>query len=468
MQIPILNGVFADNIADYRTSFPTNMIPVPKKTGVSEGYLRTAPGLTLFSQGTGIDRGGINWNNELYRVSGNSLLKIAKDGSITNLGNIDGKLQCTLYYSFDDLAICTYGLAYLYNPTKGLRQITDSDLGVVFDTVWIDGYWIYTDGEFLIQSELSDPASFVTTKYGSSEADPDPIRAVAKLRNELYAINRYTTEIFQNVGGNNFAFQRVPGAIVNVGCVGPRAKEYIGDGIIFVGSSRNEPPGVHYIEGAQSAKVSTREIDIILSEYSEEQLNNYVNLDVIQIYSHEFTVIYMPNHTLVWDKAASEASGQPVWFFLSSQVDASMPFRGQNAVWCYERWTFGDARDGRIGSWDFSIATQYGQDVGWKFDTQLLFNETKGFIIHSMELTGLPGKGDLGQNPGIFSSYTKDGVTWSDEKVHAAGKQGEYQKRIVWRRCGVSRQYRGIRFRSANSNPIAFARLDLEIEALNG
>jgi len=467
MQIPILNGVYSSNIADYRTSFPTNMMPVPKKTGISDGYLRTAPGLELFCQGAGIDRGGINWNNELYRVSGNSLIKVSRDGTYTNLGTIDGYRQCTMVSSFDDLGICTYEAAYLYNPVKGLRKITDPDLGIVFDSVWIDGYWIYTDGEFLIQSELNDPMSFVTTKYGSSESDPDPIRAVAKLRNELYAINRYTTEIFQNVGGNNFAFQRVNGAVVQVGCVGPRSKEYIGDGVIFVGSGRNEPPAVYYIEGAQSVKVSTREIDIILAKYTEQQLNDSTNLDVIQIYSHEFMVIYLPDHTIVWDKAASEATQQPVWFFLSSQVDASMPFRGQNAVWCYEKWLFGDARDGRIGDWNFGIATQYGEDVGWRFDTQLLFNETKGFIVHSMELTGLPGKGQLGKDPQIFASYTKDGVTWSDEKLHAAGKQGEYQKRIVWRRCGVSRQYRGIRFRSANSNPIAFARLDLEIEALN-
>mgnify|MGYP002141857631 FL=1 len=54
MQIPILNGVYASNIADYRTSFPTNMMPVPKKTGISDGYLRTAPGLELFCQGAGI------------------------------------------------------------------------------------------------------------------------------------------------------------------------------------------------------------------------------------------------------------------------------------------------------------------------------------------------------------------------------------------------------------------------------
>jgi len=34
MQIPILSGVYANQAADFRTSYPRNMIPVPKKTGI--------------------------------------------------------------------------------------------------------------------------------------------------------------------------------------------------------------------------------------------------------------------------------------------------------------------------------------------------------------------------------------------------------------------------------------------------
>ena len=468
MQIPILNGIYADSVADYRTSYPINLIPVPKQTGVSEGYLRTAPGIESFSTGQGIDRGGINWNNVMYRVSGSNLIKVDSSGVVTVLGTIEGTLDVAMIYSFDDLGICSDGIAYLYNETDGLRKITDTDLGSVFDVVWIDGYWIYTDGEFLIQSELSDPSSFVTTKYGSSESDPDPITGVMKLRNELYALNRYTIEVFQNVGGNNFAFQRINGALVNVGCVGYRAKDYIADGIAVIGSPKNSPLGVYYVEGANSAKISTREIDQIIATYTEEELAQSANVANVILDSHDFLFVYLPRHTMVWDKAASEAAQQPVWFFLTSDIDFETPYRGTNPTYCYNKWIFGDTQGSNIGNWTFKKNTQYGNTIGWRFDTQFLYGESRGFIMHSMELVGLPGKSVLGTDPVIFSSYTKDGVTWSDEKLVSTGKTGEYNKRMVWRRLGASRLYRGIRFRGADTNIIAFARLEAEIEALNG
>ena len=45
MQIPILNGIYTDNDSDFRTSYPRNMIPVPKAQGMSAGYLRPADGI---------------------------------------------------------------------------------------------------------------------------------------------------------------------------------------------------------------------------------------------------------------------------------------------------------------------------------------------------------------------------------------------------------------------------------------
>lgn len=49
VQISILNGIYADSGPDLRTSYPVNMIPVPKQNGVSGGFLRPADGLSLMA-----------------------------------------------------------------------------------------------------------------------------------------------------------------------------------------------------------------------------------------------------------------------------------------------------------------------------------------------------------------------------------------------------------------------------------
>ena len=44
MQISILSGIYTDDVADFRTSYPRNMIPVPKEQGISSAYIRPADG----------------------------------------------------------------------------------------------------------------------------------------------------------------------------------------------------------------------------------------------------------------------------------------------------------------------------------------------------------------------------------------------------------------------------------------
>ena len=60
VQIPILNGIYTDTGPDLRTSYPVNMVPVPKDNGISGGFIRPADGLVANGTGPGIDRGGIN------------------------------------------------------------------------------------------------------------------------------------------------------------------------------------------------------------------------------------------------------------------------------------------------------------------------------------------------------------------------------------------------------------------------
>jgi hypothetical protein len=202
MQIPILSGIFTDNGPDFRTSYPVNLVPTPKQSGISTGYLRPGDGIVANGTGPGADRGGINWRGELYRVMGTKLVEISSAGVVTILGDVGGPVDelVTFDYSFNELAIASGGRLYYWDGVT-LVQVTDPDLGVVLDVVWVDGYFMTTDGEFLVVTELVDPTQVNPLKYGSSEVDPDPVVALLKLRNEVYALNRNTIEVFDNIGG---------------------------------------------------------------------------------------------------------------------------------------------------------------------------------------------------------------------------------------------------------------------------
>lgn len=467
VQIPILNGIYTDNGPDFRTSYPVNMVPVPKNIGMNEGFLRPSDGIVGNGTGPGTDRGGINWNGVCYRVMGSKLVSISSTGAVTVLGDVgdDGKLV-TLDYSFELLGIASNGNLFFYDPaTSTLTQNTDPDLGVVIDVVWVDGYWMTTDGEFLVVTELNNPLAVNPLKYGSSEVDPDPIVAVLKLRNEIYALNSNTIEVFDNVGGDLFPFRRIDGAQIQKGCLGTFACCVFVETVAFLGGGRNEAPSIYMGANATATKISTQEIDEILLGYTEAQLAS-VKFEARNDRAHQHLYVHLPDRTLVFDAAATQEMGQPVWFTLTSSIVGFSKYRAQNMVWCYDKWLVGDPSSSAIGYFNNDISTHWGQTVRWEFGTTIVYNEGRGAIFQELELVGLTGRVAFGADPTISTSYSVDGETWSQQKFIKAGKIGQRQKRLVWFQQGWMRNWRIQRFQGTSDAHIACARLEARIEPL--
>jgi hypothetical protein len=466
MQIPILNGIYADSSPELRTAYPVNFVPVPKQSGISNGFLRPGDGIVANGTGPGIDRGGINWNGVCYRVMGTKLVIVASDGAVTVLGDVGGPTNTlvTFDYSFDLLAIASGGRLYYWSGST-LTQVTDPDLGVVLDVVWVDGYFMTTDGEFLIVTELNDPTQVNPLKYGSSEVDPDPVVALLKLRNEVYALNLNTIEVFDNVGGELFPFARIDGAQITKGVVGTFACCVYADRIAFLGSGRNEAPGIYLGVSAQTQKISTQEIDTLLLNYTEAQLAT-VKLEARNDKSHEHLYVHLPDRTVVYDAAASEVLQDRVWFTLTTSVVEFSQYRARNLVWAYDKWLVGDPQSSNVGYLVQDTGHHWGVQVRWEFGTLIVYNESNGAIFNRLELVSLTGSVALGTNPQISTSYSVDGLAWSQDKSIAVGTIGSTSKRLAWFQQGHMRNWRIQRFRGDSDAHISFIRLEAQIEAL--
>jgi hypothetical protein len=465
MQIPLISGIYTDGGApDFRTSYPRNLVPVPKAQGISQGYLRPADGITQIATGPGVDRGGINWQSRHYRVMGTSLVLIAADGTVTTLGDVGPGGQVTFDYSFDRLAVASGGRLYYWNNTT-LTQVTDSDLGTVVDMKWIDGYFMTTDGTNIVTTDLADPASVNPLHYGSAESDPDPIMAVDELRTEAYAFGRYTVEIYQNIGGNGFPFQRTEGAQVTKGIVGTHAYCPLGDTFIFIGSGRGEALAVYQMVPGNVQKVSTREIDQILLGYTEAQLSTAV-LEARVDKNHQHVYLHLPDQCLVYDTIGSQALQEPLWFTLDSGGASKATYRARGLVWCYDQWNAGDPTSTSIGKLVSDVSTHYDQTTGWEFGTMVLYNDGSAAIVHELELVCLTGRVALGSDPVIWTSYSLDGQTWSQERAARAGRQGQRNQRICWRTQGKLQHWRVQKFRGNSDAHLSIVRLEAQVEPL--
>lgn len=468
MQIPILNGIYVSENAEFRSAYPVNLIPVPKSNGISEGYLRPADGVLSKGTGPGLNRGGITWNGMCHRVMGNSLVRVAADGTVTTLATLGGPTAIpiiglvTMDYSFDRLAIAAGGVLYYWDGAT-LTQVIDPDLGTVKDMLWVDGYFMTTDGTSLIVTELTDPTSVNPLKYGSAEANPDPILALLKVRDEVYAVGRFTIEVFDNVGGALFPFQRVPGALIQKGAIGTHACCVYQDAVAFLGGAYNEAPGLYMGINGNTSKISTREIDTLLLSYTEAQLAQVV-LETRNDRANQLLYIHLPDRTLVFDGVASTAVSEMVWFVLTSAQGGFSQYLARDLIWCYDQWLVGDPASARVGCLTDTVSSHWGAVTRWEFGTTIVYNGSKGSIFNMLELVALAGRSS--QEALISTAYSVDGETWSQDKTRSSGGIGDRAKRLVWLHQGMMRNWRVHRFRGDSRSHLSFARLEAQLEPL--
>lgn len=460
----ILSGIYANPDADVRTSYPRNYVPVVKDTGLSKGYLKPGDGIVQTGTAPGIGRGGINWNGTMYRVLGTKLCTVSADGVVAVLGDVGGTGPVTFSYSFDRLGIASGGKLYYWNGT--LSQVTDPNLGLVVDLKWMAGYFVTTDGVSIVVTNLADPTTVNPLKYGSAESDPDPVKAVDELRNELYGLGRYTIEVFDNVGGDFFPFQVIQSAVVPKGVIGTYAYCNVGDTFVFCGSGRGEAPGIHMLVPGDTQKLSTREIDLLLASYTEEQLAASV-MECVVGRNQQLVKFHLPDRCIVYDMIGSRTAGDAIWYTLDSGLLTPATYRARNFVWAYNQWNVEDPTSAILGKTTEAVGTHFEATIGWEFGTQMLYNEGNDAIVLELELVSLPGRVPLGADPVVWTSHSVDGETAGPEYSTPAGKQGERARRIAWRNCGRIRgNYRMQKFRGTSDAHLPILRLEMKAEPL--
>lgn len=471
MKVPILSGIYTDGSPAPRPSYPVNKVPVFGENGVSDGHLRPADGIAAFAIGPGVDRGGIVWPKDgvHYRVMGTKLVSVSAAGAIVELGNIPGTDQVVLDYSSTKLAIAANEQLFYWDGA-GVTQVVDGDLGPVKDMRFVDGYFMTTDGTFLIVTELVDETAVDLLKYGSAEADPDPLQRVLKIAKEPHAVGRHTIEVFTNAGGTGFPFAPVPGALITKGAIGRRAACIFGDFIAFLGGGRNEEPRVYLGRNGQAVPISTGAIDKLLKKYTPAQLEAVVLEQVVGL-GGQFLHVKLPDRNLVFDAIASASSmekpsgEQQVWHVLTSAAAADLfaEYRARNFVYAHGEWIVGDTQSHALGRVSESEPQHWGADFRWEFGTLMLRNGGLGATIDELQLVALTGAVPAGEDAQISTSYSPDGQAWSQPKSIKSGKRGDTNRKLLWLQQGPIKDWRVQRFCGDSGSRVAVLRLDAKI-----
>jgi len=475
--IDIFRGIYADENAQWRAEYPRNLYPTSKNVAmISRGFLQSAEGIEHFADLPGVDRGGIFANGIMYRVAGNRLISVDSFGNVTDIGSIAaGALPALAPCRF---AVDYDGLISVLNPEDNnlyywdgatLSSVSDPDFGsIATDFVFLHAFYVAVEPTAIFVSDTNDITDWNPFRYGASEADVDNILGIGDLRGELYVFNQYSVEVFTFVGGAGFPFSAIPGAALTRGVVGRNAFAKFLEAWAFVGGGRNEDPAVWVGGGGETKKLSSREVDLVLSGYSQEDLESVVVESRVGL-NRQLLYIHLPDKTMVYDGQASIESDRPVWFSLDSGSLATGPlqYRARHFTRAFDRWYAGDPGARTLGRMTDEVATHYDDQVGWSFSTGVGYTAGTKAIVHELELVALTGRVVAGADPTVWASYSHDGETWSVDRPARAGKIGDRERRLVWWKQGLVNHWRIQRFRGTSEARITIGRLAAKFEPLN-
>jgi len=465
LAITFIKGDTSGSETDYRDLLPTNMTGIVRPEFGADGYMLETPGLTEFGAGDGIDRGGV-WNERLqnhFRVSGNQFIEVNAAGSKTDLGSILGADTATLkgFYSFETQGIIADEKFFLFDPVGGFRQVTDPDVKLPIDGVWIDGYYCLTDGEFLYHTEIvaGTPVedSIAPLALATAEFSPDPTLGVGKtVDNKWIVFNRYSIEFLRNVGGTTFAFQRLDARALKIGLVATHAKAEMKDVWYFMGGRKDEAISVHAMGGGGSQRIASREVEKLIAQYSELELEDVV-METYEMSAYSYLILHLPRETLLFNETLSQTVGSEyAWSLLTTGL-AQGTWIAKHGVFepRVNEWIYGDKTDDKLAFLDENSAEQYGEIQEWYLNTPFIYLEAQSIDEFGIEI--LPGFTTT-KDATVFISTTADGVFYGQEKTMDYGGPSSYMNRFITYRLCYVRDWFSIRLRGASRSRMVFSR----------
>lgn len=463
--LPIATGFYEDASRPIAAQQCVNWIPqIPQTNAYSPIQLLGTPGLVLRAlAGTAAARGAHVLNGVPYTVNGTVLYRENNDGTTTALGTIAGTGRVSMDDNGTQLCIVVPGVAgYIFTASPDtLTQITDpeftTNIGPSQQVVYKDGYFIHYNnqsaagtGVVFFISNLNNGLAYDALDFGSAEVDPDQITGIHVNKNILYVGGEITNEPFQNVGGAGFPFLRIPGAVLQKGVKAKFSLIEFDNKFAFVGGGLNEQAAVWLASGSSTQKISTSAIDFVIRQETDEQQQN-IYCTTYADGGGYFLNVHLSNRVFTYDSLASQLSGRPIWHErLSRDAEGrDVVWRVNNIINAYGKTIVTDNQSGRIGELDDAVFDEYGRGVVRVVATTPFNDKGNRVAISEMELTCESGVGNIadpGSDPVVIREISDDGGrTFGNSTQRKIGKQGEYFKRMIWRREGqfnTSRVYR--------------------------
>jgi hypothetical protein len=356
---------------------------------------------------------------------------------------------------------------YIYNAnTDVFAQITDPDFYGAVGVGFIDGYFVYNQPnsqKFWVTS-LYDGTSVDPLDFASAEGSPDNLVTLIVDHREVWLFGTNSVEVWYNAGLPDFPLARIQGAFNEIGCQAPYSVAKLDNALFWLGKDARGNGIVYRSKGYTGERVSTHAV--------EWQIQQYTTLEDAVAYTyqqdgHAFYVLNFPtaNTTWVFDVSTGvwhERAGWEDNQFTRHLGQCQMNFANEIVI--------GDYVTGVLYAYDMNVYSEAGTVQKWLRSWRALptgQNDLKRTAQHSLQLDCESGVGlatGQGSNPQVMLRWSDDGGhTWSSEHWKSMGQIGQYGKRVIWRRLGMTQKIRDRVYEVSGTDPVKIAIMGAEL-----
>jgi hypothetical protein len=463
MKTPILGSSYVVRSVNAADARMVNLFPeIIAEGGKEPAFLQRCPGLRLLATvGSGPVRGMWQFGAYGYVVSGNSLYKIDTAYNSTLLGAVSGTGPVSMADNGTQLFVAANPDGYIYNAnTNVFAQITDPDFPGAVTVGYLDGYFVFNEpnSQKIWITSLLDGTQVDPLDFASAEGSPDGVIAILSNFREIWVFGTNSVEVWYDSGASDFPLQRIQGAYNELGCAAAYTVAKMDNGVFWLGQDARGRGMVYRANGYQGQRISTHAVEWHIQSYGD--ISDAIAYTYQQD-GHSFYVLTFPSadRTWVYDVATNSWHERAGWsnsVFTRHRSNCQMVFSNEIIV--------GDYQNGNLYAFDPEVYADDGQIQRWLRSWRALptgQNNLKRTAHHMLQLDCESGVGlNLGQgsDPQAMLRWSDDGGhTWSNEHWSGMGKIGEYYRRVIWRRLGMTLKLRDRVYEVSGTDPVKIA-----------
>lgn len=408
--------------------------PAPGSSG--DGMLFQRDGLSLWTTvGAGPLRGGRTLEGYAWVVSGDTLYRVASDGTKTSIGTVPGTGRVHIEQNETQIVVMHSAGWHVCNPAS-LSWASVPDAPTTAQGTYLAGRIVFPNANGTFGWTELNVATLDALNFASAEFRPDNVVAVWSDSGQLLIFGETTLEFMGLTSSAELPYQRT--AVVDFGLTAIRSVAADDNSVFFVGRNENGDNRVYRLQQYSPVGISDFALDKQLADYGD--LSGAYGM-CYQVEGHAFYQLTIPGlATWVYDIATQRWQQFGYW----NETAELEPHLGLFHFKLGGRHYFGSRVDNKLYQASADYATDDGNEILTSRRFTFIENAGKNIRHKSFELFAEMG---VGLDGGVFGSDPKVILSWSDDMGRSfvprielsLGKLGEYRNRAIKKSLGFSR-----------------------------